>query len=397
MISHSPSVVHDGLVFAYDMANTKKSWKGAVTTNLSINNTFYSNWANSGTGVWDANDAIINRLYTDYPLLSLLVTSTGNLHISCGRASISAGATYTVSVYIYIPSSAGVLSGTVPYIRTDPANTGRGNLSYNGNADWVTWPRDVWIRITQTFTNTANDTAVYISCYLNTLNNKIYMTAPTVENIGFMTPFVGGAGATRSNTQAIVDLTGNHTVTASSLTYVSDGTFSFASPSNFASVAYNAALDLVNTVTLEAWLKYTTSTNTVVIEKSNSNTHYQFQIFNSGQGAGIGGDIVFMLRPNSSNWVTAGLALNNGQWHHVVGTYDRSTTTARIYVDGILRNTNGAIATGPTTNTQPLLIGSRSGGSGFGGTIPVAKVYNRVLSAAEVQQNFNATRSRYGL
>jgi len=33
----------------------------------------------------------------------------------------------------------------------------------------------------------------------------------------------------------------------------------------------------------------------------------------------------------------------------------------------------------------------------FKGKISVVKIYNRALSAAEVQQNFNATRSRFGI
>jgi hypothetical protein len=103
------------------------------------------------------------------------------------------------------------------------------------------------------------------------------------------------------------------------------------------------------------------------------------------------------MQPNASNWVTAGIANNDGLWHHVVGTYDRSISTARIYVDGILRNTNSSIITGPTSNTQSLLVGSRFGTAGFSGSISVVKIYNRSLTAQEVQQNFNTLKGRYGI
>ena len=33
-LAHSPKIATDGLVFAYDMGNTRKSWRGAPTTNL---------------------------------------------------------------------------------------------------------------------------------------------------------------------------------------------------------------------------------------------------------------------------------------------------------------------------------------------------------------------------
>lgn len=161
----------------------------------------------------------------------------------------------------------------------------------------------------------------------------------------------------------------------------------FDSVDDYVTVPYSSNLDLVNTISLEAWVKYTTTSNTVLIEKSNNNSHYQLQILNSSQ-AGIAGQLVFMLQPNSSNWVTSGVVTNDGNWHHVVGTYDRSSTTAKIYIDGILKNTNSSITTGPASNAQPLLIGSRSGLAGFGGSISNIKIYNRVLLSTEVLQNY---------
>ena len=408
-LSHSPKVVTDGLVFYYDMSNTQKSWKGAPTTNLSINDTFYSNWANSGTGVWNSNDTAIERLHIDYPLLSVLVTATGNLHISCGRTTISAGLTYTVSVDCYIPSSAGVLAGSVPYIRTDPANTGRGTLSYNGNADWATWPRDRWIRITQTFTNTANDTALYISCYLNTLDNKIYMTAPTVENIDFMTPFVGGAGATRSNTQAIVDLTNKNTVTSTSLTYASDGSFSFDGTSNRLSQATPDLPTGTGNKTILTWV-WPDSTGP------------------ANQYTGL---VVYGGRSSSTPSDAVGLSLyTSGTTMYVSSAYwSNDFTPNNLPVTANSWNMVGMIARGaPTTNNTTLICGNASGvnyvtgsssnyarglsttsvnltigcldaagGRYMKGKISQVMIFNRELSTDEISQMFNAHRGRYGI
>jgi hypothetical protein len=163
----------------------------------------------------------------------------------------------------------------------------------------------------------------------------------------------------------------------------------FDSADDYVSIPYNAILDQINTVTLSAWIKYTTTANTVVIEKSNNNTHYQFQVFDSTQGSMLGGELVFMLQPNSSNWVVAKQRSNDGQWHHVVGTYDRTINTAKIYIDGVLRNTNNNITTGPTSNASPLLMGSRSGVGGFGGSIDDVRIYNYVLTPTQVKQVMN--------
>lgn len=175
------------------------------------------------------------------------------------------------------------------------------------------------------------------------------------------------------------------------------GSLNFDGVDDYVTVSHNSNINLVDTVSLEAWIKYTATSNTVLIEKSNNNTHYQFQVFNNTQGSGISGELVFMLQSNSNNWVVSGIATNDGNWHHVVGTYNRSMSTAKIYVDGVLRNSNPSISNGPTSNTQPLLIGSRSGAAGFGGSIAGVKIYNRAISAEEVQQNFNALRGRYGV
>ena len=43
-LGHSPSIVTNGLVFAYDMGNPQKSWKGAPTTNLFTDSEQFDNW-----------------------------------------------------------------------------------------------------------------------------------------------------------------------------------------------------------------------------------------------------------------------------------------------------------------------------------------------------------------
>jgi hypothetical protein len=68
-----------------------------------------------------------------------------------------------------------------------------------------------------------------------------------------------------------------------------------------------------------------------------------------------------------------------------------------LYKNGVQVNTAvlpGTIAAGPN-----FRIGIDTGGTGepFNGTIYSQKVYNRVLTADEITQNFNAHKLRYGL
>lgn len=94
---------------------------------------------------------------------------------------------------------------------------------------------------------------------------------------------------------------------------------------------------------------------------------------------------------------------NNGSWYLVM--YTRSTTTQTLYVNGTQINTaDGSFPSGTISNAQELWIGRSAftGGSPTGsyqytGDIGQVFVYNRVLDSTEILQNYNATRSTYGI
>jgi hypothetical protein len=94
------------------------------------------------------------------------------------------------------------------------------------------------------------------------------------------------------------------------------------------------------------------------------------------------------------------IILNPNTWYYVVGVADR-TNTLYLYVNGILDSTapdNTSLNINPPYN---LYLGSqRSGGNPsffLNGNLPVVQIYNRALTAAEVAQNFNAQRQRFGV
>jgi hypothetical protein len=71
----------------------------------------------------------------------------------------------------------------------------------------------------------------------------------------------------------------------------------------------------------------------------------------------------------------------------------------RPYFNGVASVTTTSLPIGTFTYnaTASSYQVSGSGGSWFNGSIPIVKFYNRALTAAEVQQNFNALKGRYGL
>ncbi len=69
-----------------------------------------------------------------------------------------------------------------------------------------------------------------------------------------------------------------------------------------------------------------------------------------------GGYVDFFLRsPDKS--VTSTTAVNDGQWHHVVGVYDSGAGQIRMFVDGQLEATNGGVGVNSYgTNSRPFTI-----------------------------------------
>jgi hypothetical protein len=93
-------------------------------------------------------------------------------------------------------------------------------------------------------------------------------------------------------------------------------------------------------------------------------------------------------------------SFTNNNWYHVVGTFTRNENT-RLYVNGSLRasvsNTNiGNLTLTPSNNNASI---GRTGNLPYyaGGSISSARIYNKPLSATEVRQNYNATKTRFGL
>jgi hypothetical protein len=146
-----------------------------------------------------------------------------------------------------------------------------------------------------------------------------------------------------------------------------------------------------NSVTLESWINYNLSQQDWkgIIYKANGNSSGYQLFIDSSERVSVG--IVTsngLVRPN------AGFILPTDTWHHIVGSYDG--TNIRIYVNGILYNTtpqSGNIL----TSTTNLYVGMSFASEEFPGYISSARIYNRCLSSMEILQNYNSTKTRFGL
>jgi hypothetical protein len=89
-------------------------------------------------------------------------------------------------------------------------------------------------------------------------------------------------------------------------------------------------------------------------------------------------------------------------WYYVVLVFDYSAGAQRLYVNGVLQDSQTGINYDSSGVDNYLFLGQQNPGADnsgmFAGNISNFHVYgNKALTTQEIQQNFNALRSRYGI
>ena len=112
--------------------------------------------------------------------------------------------------------------------------------------------------------------------------------------------------------------------------------------------------------------------------------------------------MMVQIGTNTSNQhvsVNTTSSINDGNIHHIQAVYDGSQI--KVYFDGVLEAT--ASQTGNILNRNAKLfigVGTTNATSpayqyAWDGNIYSVKLYNKALTAAEVLQNYNATKGRF--
>jgi len=96
------------------------------------------------------------------------------------------------------------------------------------------------------------------------------------------------------------------------------------------------------------------------------------------------------------------MTVNDNVWRCAAATYGGESTTMRLYINGVSNAT--ATSNFAQNYSGYWRLGSFKGTGWtntsdgyFLGNIAQVLIYHRALSAAEIQQNFNALRGRYGI
>jgi hypothetical protein len=163
-----------------------------------------------------------------------------------------------------------------------------------------------------------------------------------------------------------------------------DGTDDYVNVGNDSSIT----TDLESGFTFEVWAKTSnTSDHQRIIDNDYAANSFQFSI-DDAQNVRLS---IF----DGSTWnntIGNGSNLADGNWHHLVGTYDGSD--AKVYADGKLQVTSVGIGASFTANNVHIGVkGQDLPGTytqPFNGIIDSVRIYSRALSQDEILSNYNA-------
>ena len=187
-------------------------------------------------------------------------------------------------------------------------------------------------------------------------------------------------------------------------TYNTAGYFDFDGVNDEIDFGNQASIITSGSFTVEAWAWRDTITaenglfdiedsNQGVILLSagnNGGNDYRFLVRKGSYGAG----------PVQANVEAAITGHGLNEWHHYLGTYDDDTGTIIMYVDGVqvATDTNASIIGVNFSGTldSGIHIGPSAGrGRWHDGRVGEVRVYPKTLTAAQVFQNYNATKSKF--
>lgn len=375
-LSHSPSIVMNGLVLCLDAANTK-SYDGNENL-LSYSNDF-------SNGVWAGycgpkTNITYNTTEVDDPfgtftstkiVRNSVTTCTGAVGEQSwgvlwnGSTIVNTTDTFTISLYVR-----GSVAGDTVQFGFNDSQTSPYTLTTS------------WQRIT--YTGIPNSTSRGIQIYINGVNKTYYISGAQVEKGTTANPYYSTTTTSKTRGTTWTDLSGNgHNITlGTSVSFAN----SFAGVLNFPPDANgygrNTSMNLSSS-------NYTVMS--FVRKNSNGNVGRTITAYNNnwllGHHDSTYGDYY------AEGWVNdIASPQSDTIWRMFTGTGNISGDSYSLYINDQLVVTNSNGSAGPNgwnLNNQFAQYSDCQ--------ISNLICYNRVLTAAEIRQNFNALRGRYSI
>ena len=184
---------------------------------------------------------------------------------------------------------------------------------------------------------------------------------------------------------------------------------------NGGSIVFDGVDDIVNTFlnlgtnpipshTISVWFKTNSASGKKIIGVENVQNGQAASLYDRHLYVGTNSKLYYAVYDTKSNFITSSANVTNNIWKNATAVCTGANSIS-LYVDGTLNgSTTGNGYSG--YNGSYIRIGGYALDASthpnslpgyFTGNISVVQIYNRALSASEIQQNYNAQKSRFGL
>lgn len=409
--NYNPSLVSNGLVMNYDFTNTKSFSGEPVTNQYAIPTPDSNGYVNFPTQSAGQFQRIYEGTYGGYTIKPSDVVykyaSTFNAcHYHGNSVAIGAGVYVNFSFDFYVSPD---VTGYVNNYLANLENYGGGGLS-GGIGDPTPSVFGVWKTINQQYgpTSSSGTQAMFLypgSCggQLTTTGYILYKN-PQVTFTNYRLPSVGAFGS-RSAAQAAKDLTGNRTTTTLNISYPSGATpltYNYLNSTSNALITDSS--NVLNTDTHSIFMMIRFNTTSTYGSNGYSGSWDKIFSFNAGGSDRSPGiwrypserRIHWRYDPGNSGCDFAkdssGNQFDIDTWYYIGVTKAGGLT--RMYVNGVEVGT-GSVSSPKTAGSASVILYEYYP-AGLS-TMGMCQIYERPLTADEVQQNFMAVRTRFGI
>jgi hypothetical protein len=220
-----------------------------------------------------------------------------------------------------------------------------------------------------------------------------FATIPSNANLSTVTPWYDLSGNGNNGT-----LTNGPTYSSSN-----SGSIVFDGVDDYVNLGTNASQYNSTTGTFAVWVKVTGITADSSGIFSNGTNDYGLIGLYAGTYSSPSSTIgiqygVTARSPNVDSGCSATVSIPASGWLYLVATryYNGSTTSFKLYANGALQS-SGSMNYPISTVYSTWWLGRNTTRPSMAGNIAIAQMYSKELTAAEITQNYNATKSRFGL
>lgn len=361
--SIGPNKSESGLVFSYDVADTRNSFLGKPTINYISNPT----------------EEMARGEFGQYRDLAPTFDSQGLVPYSL---SMDIKTNKPGGVYVYMQNGSSSRYGFV------------GANAYST----MEYQRFYFNNITPVL-STPSDTAATLATY-TVYGSGVF---PTVKNIQlekgpYSTPFVNG---TRSSTQSLIDLTGNNLINTSGVSFDSTGNITFDATDDFLTLGSDITFKSRGGWSVESVVYYNSVAGNYNNVTSPANFIGSEDIINNSWYWSVLENRLALWNVSPGYWRYGSTILQPNRWYHVVITCSEDGASYRFYLNGVAE---GGDHVSQVWNPDHSGLRVRYFGKGnngnprlVNGKIAVTNMYNRSILPSEIYNSFLGYRTRYNI